>query len=353
MPARNVAISAHHPHLPKAEGGELASGGTYGPVGSKTHTDRRAALAALAGRQHGVVSRRQLRSLGVSDREIARAIEARRLHRIFRGAFAVGHANVSEHGRLTAACLACGDRAFVSHRSAGALLGLLDRGPAVIDLIASGEQGRGIDGIRFHRVRGPRRDEVGTVDGIPCTGPARTLVDLAGAVGDRTLRSCFERAAQRQVLDIPTIEASMDLGRRGNPSLRTLIDEWRKAAAVAKKGKLKSPLEARVLPLLVHRNIAPLLNAPVEILNGRLEVDFLWPDHRLVVEADSRDFHATDIAFERDRWRDRELFAVGYSTLRITHRQAERESNAVASAIAARLSHEGDSAPHLAAASRS
>jgi very-short-patch-repair endonuclease len=215
---------------------------------------------------------------------------------------------------------------------------LLDKGPVVIDVIAPPSRGRKIDGIRFHRVRPPRREETGMVDGIPCTSPARTLVDLAGTVGDRTLRSCFERAAQRKMLDITAIEASMDPGRRGIKSLRALVDEWRRAAPVAKKGKLRSPLEAKVLPLLVRRELpAPLLNAPVQIPNGRIEVDFLWPNHRFVVEADSRDFHGTELAFERDRWRDRELFRVGYSTLRVTHRQAVSETAAVAETIAARL----------------
>ncbi len=163
-------------------------------------------------------------------------------------------------GGYRAVTLACGAEAVISHRSAGALLGLLDKGPVVIDVIARGDRGRHIDGIRFHRVRSPRRDEVGTVAGIPCTSPARTLVDLAGTVGDWTLRSCFERAAQKKALDIPAIEASMDPGRRGNRSLRALIDEWRGAAPIAKKGRLKSPLEAKVLPLLVQR--APPRPAP-------------------------------------------------------------------------------------------
>jgi hypothetical protein len=212
----------------------------------------------------------------------------------------------------------------------------------VIDVIAPPSRGRKIDRIRFHGVRPPRRDEVGTVSGIPCTSPARTLVDLAGTVGDWTLRSCFERAAQRKYLDIPAIEASMDPGRRGNRSLRALIDEWRKAAPLAKKGRLKSPLEAKVLPLVLARNHpAPLLNAPVEIAEGRIEVDFLWPEHRFALEADSRDFHATPIAFERDRWRDRELLRAGYATLRVTHQQAETESEAIAETIAFRLAPSG------------
>jgi very-short-patch-repair endonuclease len=305
---------------------------------TKTPTATGHMLAKLADCQDGVVSRDQMRGLGMLDGAIDHAIRVGRLHRVFRGVYVVGRLRAGPRGRLRAATLACGSDSVVSHRSAAALLGLLNEGPRVIDVIAPKENGRAIDGIRFHRVRPPRRDEVGSVDGIPCTSPARTLVDIAGTVGDRTLRSCFERAAQRKVLDIPAIEASMDPGRRGTPSLRKLIDEWRKAAPVARKGKLKSPLEAKVLPLLVQRHLpAPHLNAPIEIANGRIEVDFLWPDQRFVVEADSRDFHGTDLAFERDRWRDRELMRAGYSTLRVTHRQAEREPQAVLSAIAARL----------------
>lgn len=56
-----------------------------------------------------------------------------------------------------------------------------------------------------------------------------------------------------------------------------------------------------------------------------------------MVEADSRGFHATPIAFERDRRRDRALMRAGYMTLRVTHRQAESEAAAVVDAIAARL----------------
>jgi len=55
------------------------------------------------------------------------------------------------------------------------------------------------------------------------------------------------------------------------------------------------------------------------------------------LEADSRDFHGTAVAFERDRWRDRELLRAGYSVLRVTSLQAEREAEAIAATVAARL----------------
>jgi very-short-patch-repair endonuclease len=269
-------------------------------------------------------------------REIANA----RLHRIFHGAYAVGHPHRSEQSRLMAAVLSCGKGAVISHRSAAALLGLIDDGPVVIDVIASRSRGRKIDGVRLHLVRLPRLEETGTMRGIPCTSPARTLVDLAGTVGEWTLRSAFQRAAHREMLDLGAIEASIDPRRRGMKVLLKLIDEWRLAAPLLKtRGKLKSPLEAKVLPLLARGDLPPpLFNAPVQIADGRIEVDFLWPDHRFVLEADSREFHGTAVAFERDRWRDRELMRAGYSVLRVTHREAERETEAVTATVAARLS---------------
>jgi very-short-patch-repair endonuclease len=93
-----------------------------------------------------------------------------------------------------------------------------------------------------------------------------------------------------------------------------------------------------VLPILSSRGIsAPRANAPVDLVDGRIEVDFLWAEQRFVLEADSREFHGTEVAFERDRWRDRELLRVGFSTLRVTRIQAESESEQIADAICCQL----------------
>jgi very-short-patch-repair endonuclease len=98
-----------------------------------------------------------------------------------------------------------------------------------------------------------------------------------------------------------------------------------------------------VLPLLVRGGLPrPLVNASVQLAGGRIEVDFLWPEQRLVVEADSRGFHSTGVAFERDRHRDRELLRHGYVTLRVTRLQAETEAEAVTEAVASQLAQPGD-----------
>ena len=146
----------------------------------------------------------------------------------------------------------------------------------------------------------------------------------------------FERAAAKKMLNLDAIEASMRLGRPGTPTLRELIAEWRPAAPVVATGQLKSPLEAMVLPLIVGRGLpAPRSNAPVTLIGGKtIEVDFLWAEQRFVLEADSRDFHGTDVAFERDRWRDRELLRARYSWLRATRLQAETEAEALQTQLA-------------------
>lgn len=301
---------------------------------------RQAALAECVARQDGVISRRQLREIGFSDTQIDEEVARERFHRLFHAVYAYGNPAVGRRGRLWAATLACGPGAVISHRNAAALMGLIDRGPAAVDVIAPAQRGREIEGIRLHRVRLPLADEVGTFDGIPCTSPSRTFVDLAGTVGLPVLRSGFERAAASGLLDLDGIEVVLARSpRRGAATLRKLIADWRPAERVVKRGRLKSPLEAKVLPIVLRGGVpAPRPNAQVRLANGKtIEVDLLWDEQRFVVEADSHGFHGTDAAFERDRWRDRELMRVGYSTLRVTHRAAEREAPAVAETIRERL----------------
>lgn len=75
----------------------------------------------LAGRQHGVVARRQLLALGFNSREIEHRVSRGRLHLVMRGVYAVGWPRLTPKRRWMAAVLACGEEAMLSHRSAAAL----------------------------------------------------------------------------------------------------------------------------------------------------------------------------------------------------------------------------------------
>src|SRR5262249_39204758 len=84
--------------------------------------------------------------------------------------------------------------------------------------------------------------------------------------------------------------------------------------------------EARLLSLCRRRGLPrPRVNAVVE----GLEVDFNWPEQRLIVETDGHRHHGTRAAFERDRARDAALVAGGWRGVRITPRRLTREADEV------------------------
>jgi hypothetical protein len=115
--------------------------------------------------------------------------------------------------------------------------------------------------------------------------------------------------------------------------LRTILDVWR--TDQERKPRLRSPLEARLLPALVEAGVPrPECNVELRVDAGRpLEVDMLWREQRLAIEADGEETHGTRIAFQEDRRRDQRLVAAGFRVARVTWRQAEEESTAVAARI--------------------
>lgn len=178
------------------------------------HAKKRPTVASVAGRQEGVISRRQLESCGLSPEQIKVRIRDGHLLPVFHALFAVGHGALGSRARMRAAALAC-PGAVISHRSGAALLGFGKTAPIVVDLIPTVERGRRIDAIKPHRVPFPGRSERGYVAGIPVTSVARTIVDLAGVYGEKDLRESVERAATIRVLDVAAIDGSWRMVRNG------------------------------------------------------------------------------------------------------------------------------------------
>jgi hypothetical protein len=106
--------------LSRAAGGEFLALSTCPDMGREY---RRTAgdIWRLAQLQHGVITRVQLLEAGLSSDEVDSRIARGRLHRTWRGVYAVGRPQLTRHGWWMAAVLACGARAFLSHGSAAAL----------------------------------------------------------------------------------------------------------------------------------------------------------------------------------------------------------------------------------------
>jgi Protein of unknown function (DUF559) len=181
------------------------------------------------------------------------------------------------------------------------------------------------EGIWVHRCKLDPED-VTTVGGVPATGVARTLFDLAEVLPFRSLRSAAEESDRLRLLRLVELEAVCErgIGRRALRPVRLLLEDMR----APDEGR--SPLEMRFRAFVREAGLpAPAQNAHVL----GCEVDALWPAAKLVVELDSWEHHSHRAAFERDRARDPKLLLAGYRTIRVTHRRLDREPEQLANQI--------------------
>jgi hypothetical protein len=174
-------------------------------------------IAAIAGRQYGVVSRSQVIARGISSRQIQRRVAAGRLIPLHRGVFAVGHGAPRQEARWLAAVLACGEGAALSPPSAGALWQLLDGDGDLPDVTAPTR--RRTRGIAVHEGRLVAAD-IAVQRRIPVTSPARTLADLAHVLTPQDLTRAVREAQFRRLFHLPSVLAVLD--HRRSRQLREL-----------------------------------------------------------------------------------------------------------------------------------
>jgi predicted transcriptional regulator of viral defense system len=321
-------------------GGILGAMNGVGPIAitsvtEPAHPPVDRAIAALAAQQHGVVALRQLVALGLSAPAARARVREGRLHPVHRGVYAVGHELLTGRARGMAAVLACGPGAVLSHRSAADLHGLRESARASHDVTSPRRAGRSRPGIDVHRAAGIA-GHMTTVDGIPCTSVARTLLDLAEVVGPHAVQKALERAEILQVLDVRALYevTSQASGRRAAPRLMAALMRYDPRLTLT-----RYELERLFLAMCDAAGIPrPKVNSWLELAPGDwIQPDFLWQPDRLIVETDGFETHGTRAAFERDRRRDQRTLVAGYRTLRSTWRQVIDTPADVAGAIVSLL----------------
>ncbi len=301
-----------------------------GPPPATTAPD--AVVAQLASAQHGVVTFAQLRDAGLGEGAINLRVRNGRLHRLHRGVFALGHPRISREGRWSAAVLALGAGAVLSHVSAAALWGIRHSSSASVHITVPGPGGRRRRrGIVVHRSRTLGAADVAEHEAIAVTSVSRTLLDLAGMLAPGRVERAVERSLALRLFDLRSVEAVVAANPRrpGAASLAEIVARIHDEPSLTRR-----ELEALMLDLCAaHRIERPEVN----VLIDGIEVDFLWRTHRLVVETDGREWHETPQGFARDRERDERLTVLDYRVVRFTYRRVVDHPDAVAATIRALL----------------
>ena len=286
------------------------------------------AIAELAGRQQGNVSRWQLRALGLSAGAVDHRVATGRLHPHFRGVYLVGHTAEARYAREYGATLACGRGAVVSHRTALEVFDLVEPRGGPVDVSILSRSRRRHPGIRLHRQPSLRPEDVGaTHAGLPVPSPARALLDFATQATPRELERAFHEALVQRLASRKQVEEAMRRapGHRGIALLRPLVDDYEGPTLTRRDG------EERMLALCRSaRLVRPEVNARVH----GFEVDFAWREPRVAVEVDSGRWHGNPAALERDHRKNLILRSHGWTVLRYTWRQIVHDRDAVVAEIA-------------------
>jgi very-short-patch-repair endonuclease len=294
---------------------------------SRTRDDDRS-LAALAERQHGVVSRSQLMQMGWSAGAIEKRVRAGRMHRLHAGVYLVGHRLISREGKWMAAVLASGSGTVLSYSSAAALWGIRPTSRTTIDVTVPHDT-RSSKLIHRH-VSALPADEITVKGGIPVTTVPRTIFDLAATEPLDVVKALLREAEFRELHDRLSLWDLVERypGRRGIRKVKAALEALKDEPL----DERKSRFEERFSPFL-GRHSLPRARYNQWILVGgkRFQVDCLWLDQRQVVELDGWEGHKTRTAFREDRARDRKLRVAGYGVTRLTWNQLDDEPEVVAS----------------------
>jgi len=246
----------------------------------------------------------ELRACGLTRDGVMRRRRRGLLHLLHRGVYAWGHAGLTVKGQWLAAVKACGPGAALSHLAAAALWSLLHWDEEWLpDVTVVGRNTRLVKGVNVHRTTRPFK--VIRFDRIPVTTPARTLDDLSSVLSFKP-----HRRAVRQAMALKRVTLK-ELREAKSKQLRQILTDGYVPT--------RSELEDAVLDLLTQGGFAkPRVNEPIGL---GFTPDFRWPDQRLVIEADSKNWHDDPIAQQDDAARQAILEAHGERVIRVTWKQ--------------------------------
>ena len=294
-----------------------------------------APLLRLAGRQHGLVTSRQLAALGFTEDAIRHRVRTGVLTRVYRGVYAVAGTRDRFEFRVLAAVLAAGDGALASHQCAAALFGLRRIRCDVPEVTVSGRKAPSISAFRSHRrdvLTAADRSRIGV---IPVTSPAWTLLDLAATGLERgRVGGALDDVLVRKLASLCAIErvAARALGQHlpGATLLAQLVEERRLGRKPTASG-----LEDELMDVF-RRHGLPEPERQFELLlpgGGKAIFDAAYPELLLGFEADGDAFHKGLLDRMRDEARDAQAGLIGWTIKRYSTEDIRRRPAGIADEV--------------------
>jgi Protein of unknown function (DUF559) len=283
-------------------------------------------LAQLMRSQSGVVALRQLRALHFTKDDVAGMVGRRELWRVRRGVYADMRSPMTPRGHLFAALLSFDPEAhaFFSHRTAAALLGLRELSVGQLELTIAAQHTPKRPPLRIHRIsEAPPAEEIAIRDGLRVSSAHRMLVELAARETPDELNRLITATARKRLLDPDRVERTLASYARAARigELRAALTAYRPTPAD------KSGFEREFAHAIETDPRIPPPQRNVH-LDG-WELDFYWPEQRVVAETDGERYHMLPADRERDYRKDAWLQRRRIAVLRVGEFRFEHDRQGV------------------------
>ena len=258
------------------------------------------------------MSRGQLSAAGLSGTTVTRMLARAELAPLAEGVFLVRGAPLTERARLWAAVLFT--RGVLGFGTAAELWGLDPPVTGRVHVVVPHDRRVYPPAwVRLHRVFVPEQ-QCTVRDGLPVTSRVWTVLDHLSTLPAGERSRLTDRAVQRGWITPLDIENRLRAypGRAGNAALRRLASQLGDGAAAESERRLHRILRAAGIRGWVA-------NHPVWS-GGRLVavVDVALVRERIALEVDGWAYHSDVDQFRRDRARQNDLIAIGWTVLRFT-----------------------------------
>jgi very-short-patch-repair endonuclease len=275
-------------------------------------------LIELALIQRGVFVRRQARKMGVSDHELRRLVAQNALLSPYLGVYLLLGARLDNCAHALAAALSTSPPAVVSHQSALSIWGAPTPFPQRPDILTMEGRPQRDAWFDAHRTRVWRLGDITEFDGIPITTPARSVIDSSAALSTEEVARCVDELIRLRVMTVDDL--AITLGR-------FKVSRGRALARVGEVLGMRHPdlapsdsaLETSVASVLLGADLGRLVQQhPVRVGGKSYRLDLAYPDEKIGIEVDGREFHSGRRVFDSDRERQNALTLAGYLILRFT-----------------------------------
>jgi hypothetical protein len=298
--------------------------------------------AAVASRQHSLITLAQVIAIGGDRHRAHRRIKSGRWHRVHAGTYFIAGHPFTWETRLLAAALFAGDGAVASHRSAAVLWNIegFRKGPPEIS-VSRHQRPQRLD-ARVHESTDLHLADPVLRRGIPTTGLVRTLLDVSSVISYEAEEHAIDATLRTTPTQWPDLYESLTLhsrrGRNGCGRLRAVLDH-----RFGDKVITDSWFERMVRRLLLDAGF-PAPESQWDVYDGPTllgELDLAWPDAKVGAELQSKAHHLNPTAFERDTAKLNRIQLQGWHVLLFTWRMYKERPDLICTQLAQALARSG------------